>query len=194
MGPLFVILIWGVLALIGLIVFASLGGLFLLACWKKKRWLKWLSGVPLALFTLLAFTILGTMSFGFIQSMRPTAVLKQAFQTSPKGVTNLRSKYWFFADSGEMYLRFNCSTQTLARILPAGLVQTDQVTFKGKLGKSWLQNRPDWWQLPATNTVGAYYLRESGQGGGKWFSTSEIEVLVYDSLTHTAFYFYSGLD
>jgi hypothetical protein len=143
---------------------------------------------------LLGFTIIGTMTFGLIQSMRPTAVFKQAFQTSPKGVTNLRSRYWFFADSGEIYLRFNCSTQTMTRILPHGLLQTDEATLKEKLGKGWQQDRPDWWQLPATNAMTAYYLRESGQGGGRWFSTSEMEVLVYDSQTHTAFYLYSGLD
>ena len=194
MGPLFVILIWGILALIGLLAFVSLLVLFILACWKKKRWLKWLSGVPLALLALLCLTVIGTLTFGLIQSMRPASVFKQAFQTSPKGVTNLQSKYWFFGDSGHMYLRFNCSTQTLARILPQGLLETDEVTLKEKLGKGWLQDPPDWWQLPATNTVGAYYLRESGQGGGRWFSTSEMEVLVYDSQTHTAFYFYSGLD
>ena len=193
MSPLFVILFWGVLGIIFLAVFLSLLALFLFACWKKKRWLKWISGVPLALVSLFAILAVSTVVLGVVQSMRPTAVFKQAFNKSPTAITNLHSKYWFFADSGEMFLRFNCAPQKLAQIIPPGLQKADPATFNEMIGKTANIRNPDWWTLPSSASKPDYYLRESSIGNGRWFQ-SETEALIYDPVTQTAFYYFRGID
>ena len=195
MGPAFVIVIWGILAVAFGIVWLCLLAGFLIGILRKKKWLKWAAGLPLIFMTLLPCVLVGVVGYGLIQSTRPSIVFKQAFdQKPPAGITNLQSKYWFFADSGSIYLRFNCSPETFESIRPSGLERTSREDFKDTFGnRSYSGDAPSWWSPEKIVGEGRYYVGRDSKGKNKHFS-SETEILVYDVSSGVAFYNYLGID
>ena len=138
-----------------------------------------------------AILVFGLIVYGTIQAMRPAVVFAQAFgQKPPAGVSNIRSKYWFFADSGTIYLKFNCPAAVFKGLVPAGL---PQVPRNETQWLRWEDGAPRWWSAALKGATVEVFSSESPYGAGKHFA-SESELWAYDQTTQTAYYRFIGID
>ena len=193
MGPAFVILFW--LILLG--IYALLWGgslvLFLVSLAQKRRWLKILASVPLCTLTLAALLLAGAVIVGIIQSMRPAFVFQQVFRQEPTAaITDIQSKYWTFADSGTIYLKFRCSLEDFQslkpdRMQPLSYPEAEQILH------AYRDVLPAWFDPPELRTLQRFACDTPRGARGRIF-TSETELMLYDPATQTTFYFYSGID
>jgi hypothetical protein len=192
MGAGVVILIWLLIAAVFGVFWLGFLALFLIGRSRKSRLLKSLGGVPLLCSSVFALWFAGTAVYGFIYNQLPDNVYKSVFGFSPSAdVTNIKSTYYYFADTGEFYLRFNASPQTINKIVRLGFTRHPRSELSPE-DSSGLddQGPPAWWKPVQTKST-RYYQARKRIGD---FSTMEEEWLCYDASTQLAYYHYIGID
>jgi hypothetical protein len=193
MGPAFVLLFWLILAGIFALFWAASLVIFIVGLVKKKKWLKWLGFAPLAGLTLLALLVGSVFGVGVMRAISPKYVFTDTFGEKPgSDITNIKSKVWSFADTADVHLQFQTSSETFQRLLPKEL---KRVAFEEFLAKASDYNHawPDWWQPINGSTTEIYWLNTSLGEKGRKFSTERI-LMTYDQKMRLAQYCYLGID
>lgn len=201
MGPGFVIIFWLFLAGIYGVIFLLFAGLWFLGHKKKRRWLKWLAGVPAVSMIALAVFVVAVIAWGIIDSMNPRSVFKDEFGIPPPAsVSEIQSSYFQFADGGNVYLRFKISEEEFKKLVPVHLQQKTAEEMKSETPGESGSDLPTWWAY-RIDSEWIYYLRifssykekVLGQSGPKGFAW-ETEFFAYDPKTHFAYYHFVGID
>ena len=96
----------------------------LIGLFTKKRWLKWLGGVPLIALTLLGVFAAGEIGWEIYCAHSPPHVFKTDFGFAPATTTKFSSGYWsIFGDSGVSELHFVADTNTIQQVIKTGFVE-----------------------------------------------------------------------
>ena len=117
MGAGCVIVLWLFLATFAAAIWCTCLLAFVFA--RRKRWrvFSWFVAIPTALIPLAALLLAGVMIHGAMRMMTPRHVYQDVFKEAPsEDVRNIRSKAWFFADSGYVFLRFEATPETVERL------------------------------------------------------------------------------
>lgn len=196
MGPGLVLIFWGVIFSVIAAVWVAL---VVAAIWGWKRnivWLKWGATVAAGLFAVAAVAIVGFFAFGVYWFSRPTEVFHEAFREYPSPeVSDLESRQFFFADNGEVRMRFITTRLEYERLVPGDLRPSSAEEVRRRMGIR-SEGDPEWWTFQF-NPSWQYALRETerdanraGKRGFFW----ELEVFAYDPSASVAYYFFSGID
>ncbi len=192
MGAGFVIMFWLIIAaILGTIWLCTLV-LFIVA-WKK-RWkvLKWLSGTAVVGGVVIALAAGGLLAYKLVRASIPSYVFTDVFYTKPtESVRDIKSKVFWFADTGSIYLRFHTDIDTFRRLVPKDLKRVTKQEFEEK---KWQEGNkhPSWWQSTFSSSD-EIYLQESEPGNGKTFA-NETTWMAYDSQRQIGYYRFLGLD
>jgi len=192
MGPGFVIFFW-------LIVAAILGAIWLgtlvlfVVAWKKRwRILKWLAGIALSGGVVVALAAGVLVTYGLVRASIPRYVFADVFHAKPtESVQDIRTKVFWFADTGSIYLRFQTDIDTFRRLVPKDLHKVTRQEFEEK---RWQESNgyPSWWQSTFSSSDEIYF-QASEIGHGKKFA-SETTWMAYDSKHQIAYYRFLGID
>jgi hypothetical protein len=192
MGPLFVLLFWGIIAAIcGGIWIAAIVFFFIS---RKKQWklAKWFSGSVVVTMPLLGFILVSVKAFGIVRASIPQYVFKDTFHRPPgESVRNINSKVWRFADEGNVYIRFETDIGTFRKLVPEGLPKVTKEEYEKK-GWSESSDPPSWWK-PSFAPSDEIYLTATDFGNGKTFA-SEMTIYTYDTKSQVAYYHFLGID
>jgi hypothetical protein len=196
MGPAFVILFWLILAGIYGCIFLAFAGVWFWGKKKKIVWLKWLGGISaIGMATLALFMIL-LFSWGIIRAKNPQWVFKTTFDVSPPpSVSKIQSSYYWFADTGDVYLRFQTSQEEFNKLVSTNLIKKTAEEMKCDTPGEAGGDAPDWWDYKIQSDW-IYYLRNyssANDSGPKGFF-SETEYFAYNPKTQTAYYHFIGID
>jgi hypothetical protein len=192
MGPGIVILIWGVIAGVGALVWFGGLVLFIIGRKRKSRLLQWIGGAPFVTLSIVCVIATSMFSYFLVRAWVPRYVYEDTFHQKPRNdVKDIKSSTWSFADSADVCLKFKTTYKTFNEILPKNLarVSYDEYTKKMPLTD---ESLPTWWNEPNDRTTEIYIL-STDFGKGKMFAT-ETTMMTYDSETQTAEYFYLGID
>lgn len=97
----------------------------------KKRWLKWLGGLPLGLLTAVGLFAFGVICWETYASRSPKHVFAESFGFAAPQGTFFESGYWtVFGDSGQARLEFATDANTIQRILDTGFVEITRQEFR----------------------------------------------------------------
>jgi hypothetical protein len=192
MGPGFVILSWLIIA--GILGIVWIGALILfLISWKKKwRILKWLSGLAVAGGIVFALVIGSFLTYGLIRSSVPKYVFADVFHSKPTNeIRDIKSKVFWFADTGSIYLSFQTDISTFRRLVPKDLPKVTKAEFEEK---GWHESgeHPSWW-LSVVSDSYEIYFEATEFGKGKTFAT-ETKWMVYDFQRQIGYYRFLGID
>ena len=195
MGPAFVILFWLILAGIYSFVFLAFVGMWFFGKKRKIIWLKWLGGLPATGMAALALLVVSVVALGIICSMNPRWVFKETFNAvPPASVSKIQSSFYSFADSGDVYLRFQTSQEEFEKLASTNLVKKTAEEMKDDAPGEFDENIPKWWDYQIQSDW-IYYLRISPQYGlGKRGFASETEYFAYNPKTQIAYYHFVGID
>jgi hypothetical protein len=106
-------------------------GVHVLGWITKKRWLKWLGGLPLGLMTALAVFAIALFGWELYASHSPKHVFAESFGFRAPAGMRFQSGYWtVFGDSGRARLDFVADTQTVQQILETGFVEITREEFR----------------------------------------------------------------
>lgn len=164
------------------VAFAGLWGLslilLLVGWWLKKRWLKWVGGIPLVFLSLLGVAAAGLIAWETYASHSPPHVFKESFGFYAPKATKFDSGYWsIFGDSGSAELKFFTDTNTFQQIIATGFVEITIEEFAQSGNNS-------------TNSPSRYFKKDPF---GKHFSRDVAYITIND--TNGAVYFHwSGID
>lgn len=192
MGPLFVLILW-------LVIAAILGAIwmvaFVLFITFRKDGLKigtWLSGSVVVALPSIGLLLVYVTVYDVVRASIPACVFKDTFQSAPgDSVRNIDSKVWKFADAGSVYIRFETDIDTFRRLVPEGLPKATKEEFEQKrMGGNSVP--PTWWKPPFA-AGDEIYLCNTGFGHGKVFA-SESTIFTYDAQHHVAYYHFIGID
>lgn len=121
-------------------------------------------------FAILSLVIVALI-IGYIYITSPRMIFEHSFGFEPPAdVSNIKSEYSSFADSGCAFLMFKASPATIERIVTAHSLHEVPASF---FPNSNIEP-PKWWAPPLDNDVVRY-------GGGQ-------EVLIYDKSSDTVYY------
>lgn len=196
MGPGFVLIFWGFVFFVFAAVWAAL---VVAAIWGWKRnivWLKWGATVAAALSAAATVAIVGFFVFGVYWFSRPPEVFREVFREYPsREISDLESRQFFFADNGEVRMRFVTTRLEFERLVPADLRPSSAEEVRRRMGIR-SGGDPEWWTFQL-NPSWQYAMRETerdanraGKRGFFW----ELEVFAYDPSASAAYYFFSGID
>ncbi len=192
----FVMIIWSVLAGIYGIIFLSLFAATLYGGKRKKKWLKWGAGIPAGLMAVAAVLAIFSIGYAIVDSMNPNSVFKNTFGEQPSdAISDIKSDYYWFADTGSIYLRFRTSASEFHRLIPDGLTSRTMFAMQsdspGELGFQ----APSWWTY-TFNQNWIYFLRDdfNRRSPGKIGFYSETEYFAYDPKEKLAYYRFLGID
>jgi len=136
--------------------------------------------------------VVGLVAFGLLRSTNPRYVYHDTFHEKPSvDVQHLRSRVWSFADTSDVFIRFEASPETLHRVLPKAMQRVSYADYKRRMPGNNL-DPPAWWR-PPNSTTSEIYLRVPESGHGDHFAF-EKTLMTYDASTKTAQYFYLGID
>lgn len=176
-------------------VFLAFAGLWFWGRRKKATWLKWIGGIPAVVMLAFAVFVAGFFAWGISRTKNPEWVFKETFNIPPPAaVTNLQSSYYYFADTGSVYLRFQTTEAEFQKLVNTKLVkktsQEMQLDAPTELGGE----RPVWWDYQI-QPEWTYYFRDStiNNSGATGFSY-ETEVLAFNPKTQTVYYHFLGID
>ncbi len=182
-----------------LFIFAAFGAAWMMAfgvyCFGRDRnstVLKWLGGLPLVALTLVGAGSIGFVIYGCVRCSIPSYVYESSFHERPTtDVTNLKSRFWSFADSEQVFLCFQASPETFQRIRPQNLkrIKFDNYRERSTLD---LYDAPKWWH-PPTEKTSEIYLLNSIEGTSQTFS-NETTLMTFEATTGTVMYFFLGID
>jgi hypothetical protein len=101
----------------------------------------------------------------------------------PADVTALRSEFWQLGDSGHLYLTFNCSPATAARLVKArGMKRVDSITVSAP-------HYGDWKPPPLGPSSQVYEAAATNR-----MFANESELFIYDPTNGVAYYCWLGMD
>lgn len=195
MGGGIILVFWLILAggFIGLWV-----GAFLLLRYGRKKGSKPLSlfgGISSVLLSLIGLYFIWTIAIGLVRITNPTVIFARSFGFKPTSdVTEIKSSYWYFADTGLTYLKFKASPETLQRIIARGLKETTESNFNNLLASGLSKSAPKWW-MPFEGTPSQFFSAERKPETLEHQDfASETEVLSYNPTTGIAYYCFNGID
>ena len=174
----------------GLVVLSIVG-------WRKRvAWLKWGAGLTALGMAVLGCLAVGLLGYGIYWSSRPANVFQETFGESPSAaVSDVQSRLYWFADNGEVRLRFHTTSEEFDRLVPPDLMAIPADLLRKKVGYS-SGSQPEWWSFQFEPSW-RYHWREHthearalGKKGFYW----ELEIYAYDPATKTAYYRFSGID
>ena len=177
---LFTLIIFTLIYLAFLLIWTPTGYLFKIK--NKKAW--FLSSIPVFIIISIVFVL---------YQNRPAAIYEYRFGFSPTSdVTILEKHDWYFADTGQTYLRFIADQGTINKIIGRGL------TKAGVNERCNIVDDLPWWNPDDdmdtvlytehfSNRLGEERIREQD------FAT-ERECLYYNPLTKEAHYYFIGID
>src|SRR5436190_21172103 len=193
MGAGLVIFFWLVLAGIYGIVFLVLASLWFWGRKRQKKWLRLLAGIPALAMATVAVLVVAFMIYGILDSKNPRSIFKREFgRPPPASVSEIQSSCWWFADTGNTYLRFKATKEAFEKLVPVGLERKTVEEMKrdtpGESGEV-----PTWWDYQIGPEWICYLRVKSGANGQnrKGFD-SETEYFVYNPATHVAYYHFIG--
>ena len=195
MSASFVILFWlffvGIYGLFWLLFLL----LFLSGRRNKSRARSCMGGVPFALSSGFALWCLGLVAHGLWSSSRPANVYKITFGVAPSAdVTDIRSKYYYFADTGTTFLKFKASPSTIDKLTAKGwtrLKYQEQLEAHASDDANTPadDDTPNWFKPDLTEST-VTYVSEHRIGD----FASESETLTYNPATRLAYYDFVGID
>lgn len=191
MGGGFVLLFWIILFGAFCAAWMAAFGVYCLGRDKGSKMLKWLSGFPLAVLSLIGIACISFVTIGLIRSMNPKHVFEWQFREPPTAdVTDLRTSYWCFADSKQVFMAFHATQETVQRIVPA---RARRMKFKDYHERRMLDvhEAPSWWRSPTTTSE--IYLANSVEDAAQSFA-SETTLITFEASTGTVMYFFQGVD
>ncbi len=146
----------------------------------KRKWRATFIAAPLV-----GLLYLGGVAGLFWHSTRPGEVYKNTFGVHPSAdVSDLKSRLYYFADTGEVFLQFKCNKATLDSLIASKGMAIDPAP------KSVWDETPQWW-LPG---LGADWSEcYSTENSTKGFAQEEA-VLIYNPNTKQANYYWRGID
>ncbi len=192
MGPGFVLMFWLLIAAIFGAIWVAAVVLFFIS--RKKKWkiAKWFSGSVVVVLPLIGLLLASIIAYGVVRASIPKYVFKDTFHNAPAdNVRNINSKVWWFADEGNVYIRFETDIDTFRKLVPEGLSKVTREEFEKK-GWNESADHPSWWKPPFA-AGDETYLTATDFGNGKTFA-SEMIVFTYDSQHHIAYYHFIGID
>lgn len=128
--------------------------------------------------------IAGILTYFFVVTS-PSYVFEKSFGFPPtEPVTDLKSDYSYWADSGHTFLRFKAPSIIIKKIVSRGLQTTKFPTIPASNVPM-----PLWFIVPDGKHV-TYY---AGNFKGRDFA-NESEFLAYDTISQTAFFCFLGID
>jgi hypothetical protein len=192
MGPGSVILFWLIIA--GVLGTVWIGAFILFLVSSKKKWriLKWLSGLAVAGGIVIALGIGSLLAYGLVRSSVPKYVFADVFHSKPtKSIRDIKSKVFWFADTGSIYLCFQTDILTFRKLVPKDLPRITKAEFEEK---GWHESgeHPSWWQAVVSDSDEIYF-RATDFGKGKNFAT-ETEWMTYDFQRQIGYYRFLGID
>ena len=196
MGAGIVLFFWLFLAGIYGVVFLAFAGLWFWGRKKKLKWLKWLAGIPALGMALLAVLVVSIITYRILDLRNPRTVFKAQFGIAPPAsVSGIKSSYYCFADTEDIYLRFKTTDLEFGKLVPARLQKkTPEEMERDTPGVSGSEV-PAWWDYQIGEDW-IYYLRigSGGNGANQRRSASESEYFAYNPKTHIAYYRLIGVD
>jgi len=186
-----------IVILAGAFIVLCLGAYLLFQRGKKSnsRTMTFFGGCSLVMLFLVGFSLLGVILIGSFRIINPKVIFDRSFGFKPtKDVVELKSSYWYFADTGMTYLKFKASPQTVKRIVDRGLIQTDQIYFRSLLNSGLAQSSPSWWAPTTGASVKFFYIERKPATRDQQDFASETEILSYDEKTSTVYYCFNGID
>jgi len=196
MGAGLVILFWLIFAGIYGCIFLAFAGLWFWGRKKNITWLKWLGKVSAIGMAMIAIFLVAFIAWGIIRSMNPRSIFKEEFGIAPPtAVSKIQSSYYWFADTGDVYLRFQTSQEEFDKLVSGNLKKKTAEEMKRDTPSEYGGGTPDWWDYQIQSEW-IYYLRvyssekESGLKGFFW----ETEYFAYNPKTQTAYYHIVGID
>jgi hypothetical protein len=192
MGPGFVLMFWMLIAAIFGAIWIAAIVLFFISRRKKWKIAKWFSGSIVVALPLIGFLLASIIAYGVVRASIPKYVFKDTFHSTPgENVRNINSKVWWFADEGNVYIRFETDIDTFRKLVPEGLPKVTKEEFEKK-GWNETSDPPVWWK-PTFSASDEIYLNATDFGNGKTFA-SEMTLFTYDSQHHVAYYHFIGID
>jgi hypothetical protein len=196
MGAGLVIFIWLILAgMYGCIFLAFTGAWF----WGRKKnitWLKWLGKVSAIGMATIAIFLVAFIAWGIIRSINPRSIFKEEFGIAPPAsISKIQSSYYWFADTGDEYLRFQTSQEEFDKLVSTNLKKKTAEEMKRDTPGEYGGDTPDWWDYQIQSDW-IYYLRvysSANESGLKGFF-SEDEYFAYNPKTQIAYYHFIGID
>ena len=196
MGAGIVIAVWLIVAGIYGCIFLAFAGIWFWGRKKNITWLKWLGKIPAIGMAAIALCIIAFISWGIVRSKNPNWVFKQQFNvTPPVSVSKIQSAYYWFADTGDIYLRFQTSEEEFYKLVSTNLVMKTVEEMKSDAPGESGGNIPKSWDY-SVESEWIYYLRvsPSNSGSGKRDFSNETEYFAYNPKTQIAYYHFIGID
>lgn len=191
MGGGFVLLFWMILLGAFCAAWMATFGVYCLGRDKGSKALQLLGGVPLIVLTLIGIGVVGFVAYVWIRSSTPSFVYESCFHEPPTDdVTNLRSSYWSFADSKQVFLTFQAKPETFRRILPQNLRRMEFSDYRERMPLTGHQT-PSWWRSP-TETSEIYFADSTKGLSGTFYE--ETTLVTFEATTGTVMYFFVGID
>ena len=195
MGAGFVIFLWLILAGIYGCIFLAFVGVWFWGRKKNITWLKWLGKIPAIAMATVALIIILFITWGIVCSMNPRWVFKQTFNIiPPASVSKIQSSLYSFADTDDVYLRFQTSEEEFNKLVSANLKKKTAEDMKRDTPGEFGGDVPKWWDYQIQSDW-IYYLRvsTSSNESKKGFS-GETEYFAYNPKTQIAYYHFIGID
>ena len=206
MGPGFVLILWLFFAAIYGAILLVFIGLYVLAWKKKRRWLKWLSAIPVLLMLIFAAFFVIFLGWGYAKLTNPRSVFENTFGCSPPAsITNMESSCFWFGDTGSIYVRFGASEEDFKKLMPAHLAQETATEMKqinpdeNGGGPAWwdFQIKQDWIydaRIQRVTNIDQLTNNSSRIAASEKGFCQEIEFYAYDPKNKIVYYRFSGWD
>lgn len=156
--------VWGTIAIVFGVLWLGALIAFISSRFYKSKIARWIGFLPFAAMTAGAIWFVASLYY----LSTPAQVFKTSFGFTPTNdVREIKSKYWYFGDSGSTDLQFKANSQTIQRIVAMGLKETEDSKKMARI-------------YSATNRIKDF--------------ASEEETLSYDERTQQAYYSFQGID
>jgi hypothetical protein len=183
MGIGIVALFWafvGAFLLAGYLLLALLGKRFPTATRLKDVLVAGAAAVVITVALILGIT--------FALNLIPGHVFRSSFGFSPTSdVLDLRGRKFTFGDSGDTYLRFRASKETVNRILDSRFLELRQDEIRG-YGFPWKDSAPSYWQPPNGASVHFFHATQFDDSFGS------SEAFLNDESTGSVHFYWIGVD
>jgi hypothetical protein len=168
--------------------------LFIFGVWRRRRWMKWLGGVPAVMILVGAFCGFCFLLYGFMHPWSETTDAKDIRQTF---INNFGfepgadfspdyQRIYCLADFGCMHMKFQASPATFAKIRGLGFEAISPDSF---MSATVGQRAPNWW-IPTNDLSSECFVNPKWKGS---FS-SNTAYLYYDKTSRRVYFYSQGID